>query len=332
MSSRPWPDFRPGPLGSLGAWWRRLRARPNAEQYTFVPPSTTHEHPFESPLPSAVYGLDFHVRMTIHWRVDLTTGVRHNAPRSAAVNDIVNRAKALTERAMLVHHAPLRYRLGAELAEERQVEGTHVWARADAVELTVDDNDLAMARKHIELLQTTTMRQAERDAERAEIKYLRDEVLTDLSTATIWWLVRNGYEVEQAVGLSRHLAELVGIAAQRRDQHWADTLVTSFESALPRLDDGHRTDVRMHLAKALGIYGGSTVAEEFAEQVGLPAQPDQQVEGSAQIQPNRQANAQIPAGPQGSPQLPASGAPRPNHQDHRPLPPNHRRNGAKPLP
>ena len=113
---------------------------------------------------------------------------------------------------------------------------------------------------------------AERDAERAEIKYLRDEVLTDLSSATIWWLIRNGYEVEQAVKLSRHLAELVGIASQRRDQHWADTLVTSFESALPRLDDGHRADVRLHLAKALGIYGGSTVAAEFAEQVGLPPQ------------------------------------------------------------
>lgn len=272
MSSRPWPDFRPGPLGSLGAWWRRLRARPDAEQYAFVPASTSHELPFESPLPSAVYGLDFHAKMTIHWRVDLTTGVRHNAPRSAAVNDIIHRAKALTERAMLVHHAPLQHQLGAELAAERQVEGTHVWARADAVELRVDEQDLAMARKHIELLQTTTMRQAERDAERAEIKYLRDEVLTDLSSATIWWLIRNGYEVEQAVKLSRHLAELVGIASQRRDQHWADTLVTSFESALPRLDDGHRADVRLHLAKALGIYGGSTVAAEFAEQVGLPPQ------------------------------------------------------------
>ncbi|MEU4763378.1 hypothetical protein AB0H12_08990 [Actinosynnema sp. NPDC023794] len=280
MSSRPWPDFRPGPLGSVGAWWRRLRARPNAEQYTFVPASTSHQHPFESPLPSAVYGLDFHAKMTIHWRVDLTTGARHNAPRSAAVNDVIHRAKALTERAMLVHHAPLQHQLGAELAAERQVEGTHVWARADGVELTVDEHDLAMARKHIELLQTTTMRQAERDAERAEIKYLRDEVLTDLSTATIWWLVRNGYEVEQAVALSRHLAELVGIASQRRDQHWADTLVTSFESALPRLDDGHRVDVRLHLAKALGIYGGSTVAAEFAEQVGLPAQLQQNQNGA----------------------------------------------------
>lgn len=269
MSSRPWPDFRPGPLGSLAAWWRRRRTRDHDEQYTFVPTPTAHQHPLETPLPSAVYGLDFRARMTIHWRVDLTTGSRHAAPRSAAVNDIILRAKALTERSMLVHHAPLQHQLGAELAAERQVDGTHVWARADGIELTVDEPDLEMARKHIELLQTTTMRQAERDAERAEIKYLRDEVLTDLSTATIWWLVRNGYEVEQAVALSRHLAELVGIASQRRDHHWADTLVTSFESALPRLDDGHRADVRLHLAKALGIYGGSTVAAEFAAQVGL---------------------------------------------------------------
>ena len=279
-------------MDSARSWWRRVRAKPDAEAYTFVPSSTSHQHPFESPLPSAVYGLDFHAKMTIHWRVDLTTGARHNAPRSAAINDVVQRARALTERAMLVHHAPLQHQLGDELAAERQVEGTHVWARAEGVVLTVVEADLQMARKHIELLQTTTMRQAERDAERAEIKYLRDEVLTDLSSATIWWLVRNGYQVEQAVQLSRHLAELVEIAANRRDQHWADTLVTSFESALPRLDDGHRTDVRLHLAKALGIYGGTSVAAEFADQVGLP--PD-----TPASLPAHDAPVRLP--PQGSP-------------------------------
>ncbi|QTR05393.1 hypothetical protein J7S33_12635, partial [Saccharothrix algeriensis] len=146
---------------------------------------------------------------TVHWRLDLTTGARHNVPRSAAINDIVRRARVVTERAMLVHHAPLQHQLGDELAAERQVEGTHVWARAEGLELSVDEADLEMARKHIELLRTTTVRQAERDAERAEIRYLRDEVLTDVSTATIWWLYRNGYQVEQAVALAQQLGELV---------------------------------------------------------------------------------------------------------------------------
>ncbi|GAA1261858.1 hypothetical protein [Saccharothrix xinjiangensis] len=270
MSSRPWPDLSPGPFGSVRAWWRRSRAQP--DEYTFVPASTTHQHQFESPLPSAVYGLDFHVKMTIHWRLDLTGGARHSSPRSAAVNDIIQRARALTERTMLVHHVPLQHQLGDELAAERQVDGTHVWARADGVSLTVADGDLAVARKHIELLQAGAMRQAERDAERDEIKYLREEVFGDLASATIWWLTRNGYQVEQAVALSRHLAELVEIASDRRDRHWADALVTSFESALPRLEDGDRADLRLHLAKALGMYGGSTVAAEFAEQVGLSTQ------------------------------------------------------------
>ncbi|MBW4719072.1 hypothetical protein [Saccharothrix obliqua] len=270
MSGRPWPDFRPGPMGALAAWWRRRFAR--REEFTFEPPSSSHQQVFETPLPSAVYGLDFRARFTVHWRLDLTSGVRHNAPRSAAINDIVRRAKAVTERAMLVHHAALQHQLGDELAAERQVEGTHVWARAEGVELSADEADLEMARKHIELLRTTTVRQAERDAERAEIRYLRDEVLTDLSTATIWWLYRSGYQVEQAVALAPQLDQLVRIAAQRRDGHWAETLVTSFESALPRLTDGHRQDLRLHLAKALGIYGGPAVATEFAEQVGLPHQ------------------------------------------------------------
>ncbi|MEU5694846.1 hypothetical protein [Actinosynnema sp. NPDC020468] len=269
MSGRPWPDFRPGPLGALGAWWRRRRESAVVDQYTYVPVQTTHQHPFETPLPSAVYGLDFQAKFVVCWRMDLTTGARHHAPRSAAINDLVQRAKAITERAMLVHHAPIRYQLGDELAAERQVEGTHVWARAENVELTVDESDLDMARKHIELHQATTVRQAEREAERAEIRYLRDEVLTDLSTATIWWLYRNGYQVEQAVQLSEHLARLVRIASDRGDRHWADALVTSFESALPRLSEDHRQDLRVHLAKALGVYGGSSVAGEFADRVGL---------------------------------------------------------------
>ncbi|GAA3846932.1 hypothetical protein GCM10022243_11290 [Saccharothrix violaceirubra] len=235
-----------------------------------MPAQSSHEYPFETPLPSAVHGLDFRASFTVCWRLDMHSNARHNAPRSAAVNDLVRRARALTERAMLVHHAPLRHQLGDELSAERQVEGTHVWARAEDVELTVDPGDLEMARKHVELHQALTVREAERDAERAEIRYLRDEVLTDLSTATIWWLYRNGYQVEQAVALAEQLAALVRIASERRDAHWADTLVTSFESALPTLSDGHRQDLRLHLAKALGVYGGSSVAGEFAEQVGLP--------------------------------------------------------------
>jgi len=274
MTGRPWPDFRPGPFGSLGARWRRRRdftvnAEP-AAQFTFVPAPSSHQQEFETPLPSAIYGLDFQVKFTVFWRLDLNTGRRHNSPRSAAINGIVQRARAVTAVAMLVHHAPLQHQLGDELATELQVAGTCVWARAENVEVTVDDADLEMARKHVELLRSTRVRDAERDLERAEIRYLRDEILTDLGTAMIWWLQRNGYQVEQAVALSQQLDELVRVASQRRDQHWAESLVTNFESVLPRLSDGHRHDLRQQLAKALGVYGGSDVAMEFADRLGLP--------------------------------------------------------------
>ncbi len=172
---------------------------------------------------------------------------------------------------MLVHHAALQHQLGDELAREQQVPGTHVWARAEQVKVSVDDEDHEMARKHIELLRNSTFKMAERDVERQEIRYLRDEVLTDVGTATIWWLQRNGYRVEEAVQLSDHLAELVRIAQQQPAKHWAESLVSNFEKALPELEDQHRRDLRQHLAKALGVYGGSRVAAEFADQVGLPA-------------------------------------------------------------
>jgi hypothetical protein len=278
MSGRPWPDFRPGPFGSVGAWWRRRRdlgaftaVSDPAAQFTFIPAQSSHQHQFETPLPSAVYGLDFRAKFTVIWRLDLNSGRRHNAPRSAAINGIVQRARTISSSATLVHHAPLQHQLGDELATELQVADTHVWARAEHVEITVDDGDLDMARKHLELHRASTVRQAERDLERSELRYLRDEVLTDLGTATVWWLQRNGYQVEQAVALSTQLAELVRIASQRHEQHWAELLVTTFESALPRLSDGHRHDLRQHLAKALGVYGGSDVAGEFAERVGLAA-------------------------------------------------------------
>lgn len=271
MSGRPWPDTRPGPLGAFGAWWRRRRDLGRVEDFTYAVPQSSHQQEFETPLPSAVYGLDFRVKFTVVYRLDLHTGLRHHAPRSAAINSIVQRARAISSQAMLVHHAPLQHQLGAELAEEQQVPETHVWARAEQVKISVDDVDLEMARKHIELLRNSTVRHAERELERAEIRYLRDEVLTDVGTATIWWLQRNGYEVERAVQLAGELQELVRIARHTSDPHWAESLVSSFERALPRLDDGHRRDLRQHLAKALGVYGGSSVAAEFADQVGLPA-------------------------------------------------------------
>lgn len=270
MNGRPWPDIRPGPFGAFGAWWRRRRELGRVEDFTYEVPQSSHRHEFETPLPSAVYGLDFLARFTVIWRLDLSTGMRHHAPRSAAVNSVVQRARAISSQAMLVHHAPLQFQLGDELAEELQVPETHVWARAEQVKISVDEADLEMTRKHIELLRSSTIRHAEREIERAEIRYLRDEVLTDLGTATIWWLQRNGYQVDRAVELAGHLGTLVGIAQQTSDPHWAESLVSSFERALPKLDDGHRRDLRQHLAKALSVYGGSSVAAEFADQVGLP--------------------------------------------------------------
>lgn len=236
-----------------------------------MPPTSSHQQEFETPLPSAVYGLDFHLRVTIVWRLDLATGLRHNSPKSAAIHHVLQRAREISGKAMLVHHAALQHQLGDELAAEVQVPGTHVWARAEQVRISVQDEDLEMARKHVELLRNSTFKLAERDVERAEIRYLRDEVLTDVGTATIWWLQRNGYQVEEAVKLSGHLAELVKIAQRQPTTHWAESLVSSVERALPELEDSHRRELRLHLAKALSVFGGSRVAAEFADQVGLPA-------------------------------------------------------------
>ncbi|MGW6444550.1 hypothetical protein [Lentzea sp. NPDC055074] len=268
--SRPWPDFRPGPLGSLKAWWRRRVPR-RADDITFVPPASSHQQEFETPLASAVYGLDFQLKFTVVWRLDLATGLRHNSPRSAAIHHVLQRAKEISAKAMLVHHAALQVQLGDDLATERQVPGTHVWARAEQVKISVNDEDLEMARKHIELLRNSTFKLAERDVERAEIRYLRDEVLTDVGTATIWWLQRNGYQVAEAVKLADQLAELVKLAQREPAAHWAESLVSSVERAMPELEDSHRKDLRLHLVKALSVYGGSRVAAEFADQIGLPA-------------------------------------------------------------
>lgn len=242
-----------------------------ADDITFVPPVSSHQQEFATPLASAVYGLDFQLKLTVVWRLDLATGLRHNSPRNAAIHHVLQRAKEISCKAMLVHHAALQVQLGDELAVERQVPGTHVWARAEQVKVEVDGDDLEMAKKHIELLRNSTFKLAERDVERAEIRYLRDEVLTDVGTATIWWLQRNGYQVQEAVKLADHLAELVKIAQREPATHWAESLVSSVERAMPELEDVHRKDLRLHLAKALSVYGGARVAAEFADQVGLPA-------------------------------------------------------------
>ena len=211
--SRPWPDFRPGPVGAVKAWWRRQARQ---EDFTFVPPASSHQQEFATPVASAVYGLDFQLTMNVCWRFDLATGLRHNAPRSAAIHHITQRAAEISSTRMLVHHAALQHQLGDELARERQVPGTHVWARAEQVKVSGRRRrPWRWPGSTSSCCGTRRSRWPSGMSNGQEIRYLRDEVLTDVGTATIWWLQRNGYQVEEAVKLADHLADLVRIAQRQ---------------------------------------------------------------------------------------------------------------------
>jgi hypothetical protein len=115
------------------------------------------------------------------------------------------------------------------------------------------------------------VRQAERDLERAELQYLKHEVLADLATATVWWLRHNDNRVERLAEVVPQLSELVEIVTRRPDQHWADSLARALEAAIPDLTELDRQDMRRRLVGVLGAFGRPETAAEFAQRVDLPA-------------------------------------------------------------
>jgi hypothetical protein len=231
------------------SWWR---VRRHTDSYTMPAPREYHRHEWSGALESAVPGIEWTAQWTVVW---WSHGNRNGlaSPESLAIVALHKRAAALAREAGFSDDV-LQHELASELAQERSVADGRMWVSARDVRLQLTEHSAALV-----------LRQREHVAQLAEIEHLRGSVLTDLPTAMLWWLQRNNYNVKEISAVEPQLRKLVGlVSAHNTPEHWTHRLSSALSEAVPDLAEQSRWQVHKQLEHLLKVYGGESVADEYA--------------------------------------------------------------------
>ncbi|MFE6867979.1 hypothetical protein ACFVFS_15610 [Kitasatospora sp. NPDC057692] len=240
----------------------------------FHTPAPAPEPPVEQPyqslsvtgvaLPSAVPDYDFLFSATVWWRqVPGTGGVSHAAPGSLAVETVLARARAVTEREQPGRSELVRHQLGGVLGIPVPDASGIVVAMAGQVVLGLSEADRERLDKLAEVRKTEEIWEQERRHERSMRAYLGEEVLKSPGSAVVWWLARNDDEVRGAVDMIGPLAQLAAAANDRAVDVLYQHLVA------PEARRGHAAPFLNGLAP-LVVAGGGPAGAAGAAGAGAP--------------------------------------------------------------
>ncbi|MGW9207378.1 hypothetical protein ACWGR4_10345 [Embleya sp. NPDC055664] len=164
-------------------------------------------------LPSCVSDYDFMFSATVMWRpVRDVSADSHISPASLAVSALLGRARAIVGREHPEHCDFAGHLLRGALGEVQQDPSGAVIVLAIDVTLTLDAADVARLRDLSTLRKSEEAWEYQRQYERNQQAYLRDEVLKSTGSAVVWWLARHEEEVEKAVALIGPLARISAAA------------------------------------------------------------------------------------------------------------------------
>ncbi|MBV2153002.1 hypothetical protein [Kitasatospora sp. SUK 42] len=164
-------------------------------------------------LPSLVPDYDFHFSATVWWRpVPNATGLVHADPAGLAVETVLERARAVTEREVPGRLDLLQHRLNGVLGTQSQDRSRLVEAMGGRVELGLSEDDRRRLGKLSEVRKTEEVWEHERRHEQNKRAYLGDDVLKSPGSAVVWWLARNDDRITEAVDLIGPLAQLSAAA------------------------------------------------------------------------------------------------------------------------
>ncbi|GHH54820.1 hypothetical protein [Lentzea cavernae] len=230
-------------------WWQNLQRGPQP----LPPPRIYHREQWAGVLQGAEPGVEWRAEWTVVWWVEGSQG-SHPAPASIAAVAIRDRAAPLA-RAEGVSIDMMQHVLAAELGHLKPITvGSPVWVGAENVHVELTEYSAAL------LLQ-----RRERVAELAEIAHLRENVLSDLPHAVLWWLRRSGYNVEDALQKEAVFKQLIRIvSAEQTAQPWALRLAEALGEAMPGLEPQNRWDVFDQIQRLMKGYGHEGAADELA--------------------------------------------------------------------
>ncbi|GAA2625832.1 hypothetical protein [Streptomyces vastus] len=164
-------------------------------------------------LPSRLEDYDFHFSASVRW---LPQDPPANAPTvntgGLAVDAILERARRITERSSPHQSSLVQHRLNGELATMLPDVSGRVVAMAEDVRLTLEEADHERLEKLATVRKNEAVWEHERKWEQNKRAYLGDDVLKTPGSAVVWWLTKNGEQIDKAVSDIGLLAELASAA------------------------------------------------------------------------------------------------------------------------
>jgi hypothetical protein len=151
-------------------------------------------------LPSSREDYCFLFSATVRWS-PLGVAVDESAVNMAAlaVDTVLKRAGDITAYQEPGHASLVRHELGSKLGEMRPDGTGRLRAMAESVQLVLPDHDQQRLDKLAAVRKDEAVWEHERKYEQSRREYLGGDVLKDPGRAVVWWLAKNGDQVEKTV-------------------------------------------------------------------------------------------------------------------------------------
>ncbi|MGV4928728.1 hypothetical protein [Streptomyces sp. BHT-5-2] len=183
------------------------------EQLTASPVERTEHRVRQVALPSLWDDYNFVFSATVRWYlVESPDNAAVLNPAGLAVEAILNRARALTEKREPGRASFVQHELSGVLSHMRPEPTGHLQAMAENVSLTLLEQDQERLDRLAKVRKEKAVWEHQRKYEQSRRQYLGEDVLKDTGSAVVWWLAKNDEQVEKTVADLALLAQLASAA------------------------------------------------------------------------------------------------------------------------
>ncbi|MEU8687733.1 hypothetical protein [Streptomyces sp. NPDC048665] len=183
------------------------------EQLTATPVERTECHVSRVSLPSLWDDYSFVFSATVRWYLLGSPGDGPVLnPAGIAVEAILNRTRAVTERREPGRASLVQHELNGVLSHMCPDSSGHVQAMAEDVSLTLLEQDQERLDRLADVRKDKAVWEHQRKYEQSKRQYLGEDVLKDTGSAVVWWLAKNDEHVEKTVADLALLAQLTSAA------------------------------------------------------------------------------------------------------------------------
>ncbi|MFF9036010.1 hypothetical protein ACF090_11120 [Streptomyces sp. NPDC014892] len=216
------------------------------EQLTAPAVERTECHVSRVALPSHWDDYNFVFSATVRWCLLESPGNDPVLnPAGLAVEAVLNRARAVTERREPGRASLVQHELSGVLSRMHPDATGHLQAMAENVSLTLLERDQERLDRLAEVRKDKAVWEHQRKYEQSKRQYLGEDVLKDTGSAVVWWLAKHDEHVEKTVADLPLLAQLTSAA--------------------------NDTDVPERLQRLVSQQPDERIASEFMEAVPAPA-------------------------------------------------------------